>query len=71
MKGVEKKYLEIMKRKSGEEKIKITMELRKIALKLSEFQIKNQKPKISKKELKKILFERIYGFSFPPKESSE
>jgi hypothetical protein len=71
MKKAEKKYIGIMRRKSGEERIKIAMELRKFALRLSELGIKTQNPKISKKELKKFLFEKIYGFSFPFKKSSK
>jgi hypothetical protein len=61
----EKKYLEIMREKSGEERLKIAMDLRNLSLKLAEENIKDQNPKIFSKELKKLLQERIYGFSFP------
>lgn len=60
-----KKYIEIMKKKSGQERLKIAMELRVFALKLAEIGIKAQNPKISKREIKKALQERIYGLSFP------
>ena len=70
-KRAEKKYIKIMKRKSGEERLKIAMELRELALKLAEEGIKNQNPNISSEDLKTRLQERIYGFSFPFKSSSQ
>jgi len=42
------------------------MELQKFTLGLFELGIKTRNSKISKK-LKKFLFEKIYGFSFPSK----
>jgi len=66
----EKKYIEIMRKKSGQERIKIAMELRKLVLKLAEAEIKSRNPKISKKKLKYLLQKRIYGFSFPFKNSN-
>ena len=83
-KRAEKKYIKIMKRKSGEERLKIAMELRELALKLAEEGIKNQNPNISSEDLKTRLQERIYGLqpthrvskkkhepSFPFKSSSQ
>lgn len=61
----EKKYIEIMREKTGEERLKIAMELREFALKLAQIGIKHQNPKISKKELKIALQKRIYGSGFP------
>lgn len=61
----EKKYIQIMQKMSGEERLKIAIELRDLALRMAEFGIKNQNPKISKQELKVALQKRIYGFSFP------
>ncbi len=61
----EKKYIEIMKKKSGEERLKIAMDLRKSVLNLAKCGIKHYNPKISKKELKIALQKRIYGFGFP------
>ena len=61
----EKKYIEIMRKKNGEERLKIAMELRNFVIKLAECNIKNQNPKISKKELKIALQKRIYGSGFP------
>lgn len=67
----EKKYIEIMRKKSGQERLKIAMELRKLVLKLAEEGIKDQNPNISPEDLKMHLQERIYGFSFPFKISSK
>jgi hypothetical protein len=67
----EKKYIEIMRKKSGEERLKIAMELRKLALKMAEENIRAKNPKISSKKLKKFLQKRIYGFSFPFENSSK
>ncbi len=60
----EKKYIEIMRKKSGEERLKIAMELRKLTLKLAEIGIKEQNPNISPQELKMSLQKRIYGLNF-------
>jgi len=70
-KMIEKKYIKIMRKKSGEERLKIAMELRGLVLKLAEEGIKNQNPNISSEDLKAHLQERIYGFSFPFKSSSQ
>lgn len=61
----EKKYIEIMRRKTGEERLKIAMDLRGFVIKLAEQNIKNKNPKISEKELKIALQRRIYGTGFP------
>jgi hypothetical protein len=71
MTKTEKKYIEIMRKKSGQERLKIAMDLRRLALKLAKEGIKNQNPKISSRELKAYLQERIYGFSFPFKDNSQ
>lgn len=60
-----KKYIEIMRKKSGEERLKIAFDLRKLVLKLAEVSIKDKFPEISSEELKKKLQERIYGASLP------
>jgi len=67
---IEEKYIEIMQKKSGEERLKIAMELREFSLKMAEQGIKNQNPNISSEDLKARLQERIYGFSFPFKNSN-
>ena len=67
----EKKYIETMQKKTGEERLKIAMDLRKFVIKLAEQNIKIQSPKISKKELKIALQKRIYGFGFPFENSKE
>ncbi len=67
---VEEKYIEIMRKKSGEERLKIAMELRSLVLKMAEENIKDQNPNISSEDLKARLQERIYGFSFPFKNSN-
>jgi len=67
----EEKYIEIMQKKSGEERLKIAMELREFSLKIAEQGIKNQNPDISSEDLKACLQERIYGFSFPFKNSNK
>lgn len=55
-----------MRKKSGEERLKIAMGLRKLVLKLAEENIKNQNPKITSRELKKLLQKRIYGLPSNP-----
>ena len=65
MTEAEKKYIEIMRNKTGEERLKIAMELREFILKIAKEGIKNQNPNISAKNLKAKLQERIYGSSFP------
>ncbi len=67
----EEKYIEIMQKKSGEERLKIAMELREFSLKMAKQGIKNQSPNISSEDLKARLQERIYGFSFPFKNSNK
>jgi hypothetical protein len=47
------------------------MELRRLVLRIAEAGIKNQNLNISSRELKKKLQERIYGYSFPFKNSSK
>ncbi len=61
MTTTEKKYIEIMRQKTGEERLKISLELRKLVLKLAETSIRSKNPKISPKELFRQLQERIYG----------
>lgn len=61
------KYFQIMQRKSGQARLKIALELRKLALKFTEAQIKEKNPKISSKELKRKIQERIYGFALNSK----
>lgn len=60
-----------MRKKTGEERIKISLELRRLVLKLAEAAIKSKNPKISSKMLFKKLQERIYGFGFHPQNSSK
>ena len=55
----EKKYIGIMKEKTGEERLKIAMDLRRFVIKLAEENIKNNKPGISKSNLKKEIIKRI------------
>ena len=64
MTGAEKKYIEIMRKKTGEERLKISLELRKMVLKLAEASIRSKNPQISPKILFKRLQERIHGFGF-------
>ena len=71
MTAIEKKYIEIMRQKTGEERLKISLELRKLALKLAEASIKSKNPKITPKILFKKLQERIYGFGFYPQNSGK
>lgn len=49
-KKAEKKYVEIIRKKSGEERLKIAIDLRRLALKLAEAGIKNQNPNISSED---------------------
>jgi len=67
----EEKYNEIMRKKTGEERLKIAMELRELSLKMAGEGIKNQNPNISPEDLKAHLQERIYGFTFPFKKSNK
>ena len=55
----EKKYIEIMRRKNGEERLKIAMGLRDFVIKLARENIKNRNPEISEENLKKEILRRI------------
>jgi hypothetical protein len=55
----EKKYIGIMKKKSGQGRLKIAMDLRDFVIKLAKESIKNQNPRISEKNLKKEILKRI------------
>jgi len=57
----EEKYIELMREKTGEERLMIASQLREFVLKLSQLGIRSQFPKISKKELREKLLQRIYG----------
>lgn len=59
----EKKYFEIMRKKSGQERLKIAMQLRAAVLELAKTAIIDANPKISSKALRNKLQERIYGTS--------
>jgi len=65
MTKTEKEYIKIMKNKTGQEKLKIAMELREFVLKIAEEGIKDQNSNISAKDLKAKLQERIYESNFP------
>ena len=56
-----KKYFEIMRKKSGQERLKIAIQLRAVVLKLAKAAIIDANPKISSEELRNKLQERIYG----------
>ena len=65
MTKTEKEYIKIMKNKTGQERLKIAMELREFVLKIAEEGIKDQNSNISTKDLKAKLQERIYESNFP------
>jgi len=65
MTKTEKEYIKIMKNKTGQERLKIAMELREFVLKIAEEGIKDQNSNISAKDLKAKLQERIYESNFP------
>lgn len=67
----EQKYIQMIKAKNGEERLKIAFALRKLALKLAEASIRANTPNISKKELHRKLLQRIYGSNFSLKNSSQ
>ena len=71
MTATEKKYIKIMRQKTGQERLKISLELRELVLKLAEASIRCQNPKITPKVLFKKLQERIYGFGFYPQNSGK
>lgn len=71
MTATEEKYIEIMRKKTGEERLRISFELRKIVLKLAEASIRSKNPKITPKILFKKLQERIYGFGFNSQNSGK
>lgn len=62
---IDDKYIQLMKNKSGEDRLRIAFALRKLALKLAEASIKEKHPNISIARLKAELFKRIYGINFP------
>lgn len=55
----EKKYIGIMRKKSGQERLKIAIDLRDFVIKLAKENIKNQNPGISEENLKKEILKRI------------
>lgn len=63
MTDAEKKYFEIMRKKSGQERLKIAMQLRAVVLELAKTAIMDANPNISSEELRSKLQERIYGTS--------
>ncbi|MCX6759805.1 MAG: hypothetical protein NTW46_00485 [Candidatus Nealsonbacteria bacterium] len=54
----EKRYIEIMREKTGEGRLKIAMDLRKFVIKLAEENIRNRNPGISSENLKKEVLKR-------------
>ena len=65
----QKKYFGIMRKKSGQERLKIAMQLRAAVLELAKTAIRDANPNISPEELRSKLQERIYGTSNPTKAS--
>ena len=61
MLNAQKKYFEIMRRKSGQERLMLALDLRATVLKLSKTAIMDANPAISTRELRNKIQERIYG----------
>ncbi len=58
-----KRYYEILRAMSGEQRLKIGFEMRDFTMKLVEASIRNQYPEISDEELKRKIKERISYWS--------
>lgn len=61
----EEKYIEMMRKKSGEERLKIAMRLNKSELERMKAEIRGKHPNISSREFKKLLFKKRYGYGRP------
>lgn len=60
----QERQIQILKQKTGEERLKLALQLRELVLSLAKASIKNECPNLSAKELQKKLLQRIYGNDF-------
>lgn len=61
----EEKYIEIMRKKSGDEKLRIAMKLTELDIEVMKAEIKAQNPNISSEDFERLLFEKRYGYKRP------
>jgi len=62
--AAQERQFQILKQKTGEERLKLALQLRELVLRLAKASIKNEHPNLSAKELQKKLLQRIYGDDF-------
>ena len=62
--AAQERQFQILKQKTGEERLKLALQLRELVLSLAKASIKNEYPNLSAKELQKKLLQRIYGDDF-------
>ena len=60
----QERQMEILKQKTGEERLNLALQLRELVLSLARASIKSEYPNLSAKELQKKLLQRIYGNDF-------
>lgn len=62
--AAQERQIQILKQKTGEERLKLALQLRELVLSLARASIKSECPHLSAKELQKKLLQRIYGDDF-------
>ena len=62
--AAQERQMQILKQKTGEERLKLSLQLRELVLGLARASIKSECPHLSAKELQKKLLQRIYGDDF-------
>jgi len=62
--AAQERQFQILKQKTGEERLKLALQLRELVLRLAKASIKSECPNSSAKELQKKLLQRIYGDDF-------
>ena len=63
---IERKFIEMMMRRSGQERLKMGFSMFNLARKQVVASIKMNKPNADRKEIRKDIFLRFYGQDFPP-----
>ena len=66
--GIERKFRQMLLRRSGEERLKLGCSMHSAARALVKASISQQHPRAHDRELKRLLCIRIYGNDFDPEE---
>lgn len=61
----EEKYVEIMRKLSGEERLIIAMKFTELEVEKMKAEIRAQNPNISSEDFERLLFEKRYGYKRP------